>query len=92
MAGMMEEMSLEQLHLWAAYSNIEPIGFEHQLLAQLCALVYNAMRGGDGQALQPSDFLPTTKRNQVVSVTVYLIAIAHAKVMLHGSPVTVTSA
>ncbi len=56
-------MGVAELHEWAALARTEPIGLERleTLVAQLCALTYNAYRGKHAKAAQPHDYMPWTR-------------------------------
>lgn len=56
-------MDTAELLEWAALAKTEPIGLERLevLVAQLCALVYNANRPKHAPAAKPADYMPWTK-------------------------------
>lgn len=54
-----EKVSSQEFTSWLAYWELEPFGWETQMLATLCAVVANANGGKGGKkAFMPEDFLP----------------------------------
>ena len=54
-----ERVSSREYSSWQAYWELEPFGWETQMLAMLCAVVANAHGGRQGKKpFMPEDFLP----------------------------------
>lgn len=56
-------MDVAELNEWAALARTEPIGLERLevLVAQLCAIVFNAHRPRHAKPSTPADYMPWTK-------------------------------